>query len=108
MAETTTTIRKNVLVDVKVEADLSGMLWCRYRGNDIEREAKDLERAAKDFHDFLRDHRSQDMVSLDIIRIRKDICVACGAVWEGYIEDGHENCASCGAVLEETLVNKGD
>ncbi len=100
MIETKTTIRKDVLVDVKVEADLTGMLWYRYEG-DIEKRAKDLEKAAKDFHDFLRDHRSQDMISLDIVRIYEDQCTACGQTWELDTFEGEPSCASCGAILEE-------
>ncbi len=100
MPETTTTVRKQVLVDVKVEADLSGMLWCRYYA-DTEKEAKDLERAVKDFHDFLRDHRSQDMISLDVTRIYEDQCSHCREIWEQDMFDGKPGCASCGALLEE-------
>lgn len=105
MTKTTTTIRKDVLVAVRVEADLSGMLWHNYR-SDVDAEAKDLERVVKEFHTFLRDHRSQDMISLDVVRIRKDICVACSNVWESDMHDGKEHCAWCGAVLEEPALVK--
>lgn len=101
MTETKMTILKDVLVDVRVEADLSGMLWCRYR-DDPEQHAKDLERAVKDFHDFLRDHRSQDMITLDVVRITQNLCAACGQTWERDMFDGKPGCDSCGALLEET------
>ena len=92
--------RANVLVDVKVEADLSNMTWCGRRA-DVEEQAKELERAAEEFHDFLRDHRSQDMVRLDVQRVYQNQCSACGSEWEpDYTEKPHI-CASCGAIIEQ-------
>lgn len=107
MDETTTqpkktTMLKNVLVDAHVEADLSGMLWgsrSRYGKNPLEF-AKDLESACKDFHDFLRDHRSQDMVHLSVERTIKNLCSACKTEWETYEDNGKKYCASCGAEVE--------
>ena len=96
--------RENVLIDVRVEADLSGMIWTR-RGDTEEQRAKDLEGAVKDFHDFLRDHRSQDMVTLDVVRVHKDICSGCGEVWQAETIDGKESCMCCGA---EVAPAKGD
>lgn len=99
------TKREKVLVDVKVEADLSGML--RYSHflhhyKDEEERAKELDRATKDFNDFLHDHRSQDMISLDVQRIYKDLCSVCGEEWEpDRGEDGKLYCANCGAEIEE-------
>ena len=91
--------RKHVLVDVVVEADLSGMIWTR-RGDTEEAKAKDLERAVKDFHTFLRDHRSQDMVHLDVMRKYKDICSACSSDEFRYDEESKElYCENCGAVI---------
>ena len=91
--------RKHVLVDVVVEADLSGMTWTR-RGDTEEEKAKDLERAVKDFHEFLRDHRSQDMVSLNVERKYKDLCSNCGKDEFDY-EVGKTTCAWCGAIIED-------
>jgi len=93
------TKREHVLVDVKVEADLSGMLWYRHYKSEEER-ARDLEQAVKDFDDFLRDHRSQDMISLDVVRVYKDLCSACGCEWETWTENGETTCAGCGAQIE--------
>lgn len=94
--------RKNVLVDVVVKADLSGMTFTR-RGDTEEAKAKDLERAVKEFHDFLCDHRSQDMVSLNVERKYKDICSACGSDEFEYDTTKaitEELCAWCGAIIE--------
>lgn len=91
--------REHVLVDVKVEADLSSMIY-RSFCKDVESEVKELERAAKEFHDFLRDHRSQDMVTLNVEKIYKNLCLACGEEWETYEENGKTYCASCGNEVE--------
>ena len=94
--------REHVLVDVKVEADLSNMIY-RSFCKDEESKAKELERAVKDFHDFLRDHRSQDMVVLDVQRIYKDLCSACDCEWEldQDEETGRIFCAGCGTEIEQ-------
>jgi len=94
--------RLHILDDVIVEADLSGMCWgSRYRESE-EEWAKQLERAAKEFHDFLRDHRSQDMVVLDVVRKYKDVCSVCKDTWELDKDDNDVLiCAACGAEIEE-------
>ena len=96
----------NILIDVRVEADLSGMLWhCnRYYYENPEEKAKDLEGAVREFVEFLRDHRSQDMISLDVQRIYQDVCSGCKEQWEveRYEDDNKLHCANCGAEIEET------
>lgn len=97
--------KKHVLVDVIVEAELSGMLLIP-RNAPQEQRAKELERAVKEFHDFLRDHRSQDMVILEVKRKYADLCSACGSD-EFDVEFGDETtptrviCAWCGAIIED-------
>ena len=95
-----TKLQKNVLVDVKVEADLSGMIWGK--SDDLVKYGQQLEKAVKEFHDFLRDHRSQDLVWLQVDEVRKDLCGNCGKVYEPdyYEEDKKRHCAWCGAINE--------
>lgn len=88
-----------VLVDVEVEADLSGMVYGY--NTSLEDYANRLDKAATEFHDFLRDHRSQDMVCLTINRIRKDICSHCRNEWETDTDADGTWCASCGARVED-------
>ncbi len=92
--------REKVLVDVGVEADLSGMIFRGYC-KTAEDEAKELERAVKDFHDFLRDHRSQDLVTLTVNKVYKDLCSACGNEWEIDVIEGKTFCAYCGVEIED-------
>ena len=93
----------NILQNVTVEADLSNMIWInkRLQYSDPERYAEALEKAVKEFRDFLRDHRSQDMITLDVNREYEEVCSVCREKWE---EDKTENgkyCANCGAEIEE-------
>jgi hypothetical protein len=70
---------------------------------------KRLEKKCKEFEDFLRDHRSQDMVQLNVMREKKDLCSACNGEWEPYQEtDGEISCACCGAVLQHEAVVEAD
>ncbi len=90
----------NTLVDVTVEADLSNMIW-RGRCQTQKDRADALKRAVKEFHDFLRDHRSQDMVSLEVKRIYGNLCSVCHDRWETMTIDDKLCCACCGAEVEE-------
>jgi hypothetical protein len=97
------TKKVNILFDVKVEADMSGMLWRSnyYYYKNPEEHAKDLERAVREFVDFLRDHRSQDMISLDVQRVYQDVCSICKEQWEiGIWDDEKWHCENCGAIVE--------
>jgi len=91
--------RVNRLVDVRVNAEPPSYLF-HYR-KSLEDTAKDLEGWANDFHAFLRDHRSQDIVALEIERIRKDVCSVCNNDWETDTDDVVIFCAHCGALVED-------
>jgi hypothetical protein len=74
-------MRKNVLVDVRIVADVSRGLnswFCR----TVEQKAKQMESLASEFNDFVRDHRSMDWVSLEVEREYQDQCEFCGYAWE--------------------------
>ena len=51
---------------------------------DIEARIRRLERRIRDFKEFLRDHRSQDEVSLTVERIYAYKCKFCGYVWDDF------------------------
>ena len=100
----TATIIKNVLLDAHVVADVSGMLpWVITSDmRNKEEYARRLESAVKEFHDFLRDHRSQDMVKLEVVRKVADICSNCKNEKEVFYEgSGAAYCAHCGALIPE-------
>lgn len=84
------------LVDVKVEIELSVR---HYHWQTMEQYAKCLESAVSDFHDFLKDHRSQDINHMAVERIYEEQCSECGDKYEEEIyEDNSIHCASCGAI----------
>lgn len=90
-------MKQNILKDIKVEADLSGIMgW--YRQYDMAAYSKAMERAVKDFHDFIKDHRSMDGVSLEVIREYEDQCSHCDYTWEED-EDGVPVC--CQEAIDE-------
>ncbi len=101
--------KKKVFVDVRVEADFSSGWYSR---NPSE-QAEYLKRRCKDFNEFIRDHRSQDDITLNCDEIYEEQCSICGTEWETDIlqeesDDGFpagvEFCLQCGAVVntEET------
>lgn len=97
MSETETKIatKKKVLIDCRVVADFSSETrWCKTK----EAAASVLEGCAREFNCFIRDHRSQDDIRLEVERIYEDQCSVCGRAWEllPADADGPECCASCG------------
>lgn len=73
-------MKQKVLVDVKITCDPPTYIIRRCQ--PIERQARYIESWVKEFHDFIRDHRSQDPVNLNIERVYKNQCSFCGSEWE--------------------------
>lgn len=73
-------MKKKVLVDVKISCDPPSHVgrWCKTQ----EEVASELESWVKDFHDFIKDHRSQDPVFLSVEREYEAQCSFCGYSWE--------------------------
>ena len=83
-------MKKNVLVNTTIEIELPYIPgWII---NNAEARAKYLEEWCKEFEAFVRDHRSQDPVSLSVIREYEDQCTHCGLLWEED-EDGPICCS---------------
>lgn len=64
--------------------------------------AKMLEERCKEFEEFMRDHRSQDSVSLTVERVVSEVCSGCGQEWEEAKDEQGRYCAWCGANLAES------
>lgn len=77
-------MKQHILSDVQIICEPPS--WF-YDYNDLERTARYYERWVKEFHDFIRDHRSQDPVNLNVERIFKDVCSFCGSEWEWGTEE---------------------
>ena len=74
------TVKQKVLIDLHVTCDppYSVGRWSK----TLEDKAKRLEEWCRDFEEFLRDHRSQDPVSLNVEREYQEQCSLCGREWE--------------------------
>lgn len=104
------------VVDVRIECEspyhLTQWVGKQYGTPEYwETVADRMKDWVKDFHDFMRDHRSQDSVRLNVVADKRDQCSLCGATWETVPGDENNEserglvfCASCGTeVKEETL-----
>lgn len=70
----------NVITNVRIEIDPPR--WTFHSMRNPEKYAQELESWAREFEAFVRDHRSQDAVSLSIHRDCEDQCSHCGSQWE--------------------------
>jgi hypothetical protein len=61
-----------------------------------EQSIRELEAWARELEEFVRDHRSQDPISLTVERETETVCDQCDRAWEPYTEDGVTYCAGCG------------
>ena len=73
-------MKQKVLVDVRVicEPPSSAARWAY----TMEDQARKFEAWCRDFEAFVRDHRSQDPVSLSVEREYEERCSHCGRRWE--------------------------
>jgi hypothetical protein len=82
------------LVDLRIVVDPPRQRW--WSDQTEERRIRELEAWARELEAFVRDHRSQDPISLTVEKETKTVCDLCGREWETYTEDGETYCASCG------------
>jgi hypothetical protein len=88
--------KKKVLIDLEIVCEPPQHV--RYWWHDLKRQEKEMEYWVKEFHEFIRDHRSQDPVNLEVRRIYEDQCEFCKRVWE--VDD--EGCpVCCDAAVDE-------
>jgi len=99
----TCTIKRKVLMDARVEAEFPYLSRYHYGGKEKtpKEYARELEQEIKSFVDFLRDHRSQDLIQLSVERDEADICSNCIQPWEPDKDEDGIYCACCGARLQE-------
>ena len=89
------------LIEVRVEAYPPH--WAYGYSRDPERIAKSLEEWAKELEEFIRDHRSQDSIGLNVVRDVQEVCSLCGRAWEVMPSDDdchYPTCAWCGEEAE--------
>jgi hypothetical protein len=93
-------MKKRIMSDVVVHADLDGYFRYSWAKTNEER-AVQLAKAVDEFNDFIRDHRSMDWVSLNVVKEYEDVCSHCHSVWETD-EEGSPLC--CDAAVREYKV----
>ena len=95
--------KRKVLVDVKIIIEPRiGYVYIQSGETRMEAFAREYESWASDFKSFLRDHRSQDVNSMDVEREYQDQCSLCGNEWEPATDDDSSEpyCAHCGKVIQ--------
>jgi hypothetical protein len=95
-------MKKKVLVDINISCDMPRIPFYVKQGG-VDAIAEYCESWAAEFNDFIRDHRSQDAVSLCIEREYEDVCSFCGNAWEAD-ESGTPCC--CDNAREEFTDNQ--
>ena len=95
-------MRKQVLVDVTISCEPPAPGW-HYRSGSMEETEKHYEVWVEDFHEFIRDHRSQDPVRLNVEREYEDQCSFCQSTWDTD-DDGCPCC--CDEAVKEWEENK--
>jgi hypothetical protein len=82
-------MKTKVMTDVTLELDPPSFYY-----RDAEHKARTLQ------EDFIRDHRSQDPVTVSVRRVYEDQCSFCHRTWEE-LDDGEPAC--CQAAQDEWL-----
>lgn len=67
----------------------------------FDRYEEKLNEWIKEFEAFVRDHRSQDAVTMWAKRDEVDVCSHCGTEWEVDDIDGKLSCLGCGEPVDE-------
>ena len=73
-------MKQKVLIDLHVTCEPP--CWVGRWSKTLEDKAKQMEEWCLDFEEFLRDHRSQDPVILNVEREYQEQCSLCGREWE--------------------------
>ena len=88
-----------ILTEARINVDPPRFYY--YGGWTPEKEAQKLEAWCRDFNDFIRDHRSQDQITLSVQRVFEDQCSHCHREWEED-EDGMPVCCHIAQVEFES------
>lgn len=83
-------MKKRVLTDVKIECEVPSYITNWYQ-RDPEKLAKATEDWIREFKSFVRDHRSQDDVYMEVVRVYKEQCSYCNYKWE----EDEDGCPVC-------------
>ena len=93
-------MKTNILVDVSIVCDPPRV---NHRNRSMEDLVKIYEEWIRDFESFMRDHRSQDPVCLNVNRTYIDICSYCKNEWD---EDENGCPCCCDEAAAEFEINR--
>jgi len=98
-------MKKKILSDIAISCDPPSVpYYIQNKGQEAI--AKYYESWVREFDEFIRDHRSQDPVSLDVERIYTEVCSHCGYEWDTG-ETGYPCCCDKAVIeYEETQQEK--
>lgn len=96
-------MKLKVLIDLKVVCVPPYTVGKWSRTN--EEKARRLDEWCKEFEDFVRDHRSQDPISLSVEREYQDQCSHCTSEWETDDEGRPVCCNKAQKEFEEKHAN---
>jgi len=106
--EATTCTKVTRVVDVRIICDPPSYIyswadWSHERGSPEwwAEVHKATLKWVDEFCEFIRDHRSQDPVYLNVVKDEQAQCSRCGNEWEVFDDDGVTYCAHCEATVKE-------
>jgi hypothetical protein len=92
-------VRRLVGLRVVVDAPDAVPHWWERDLSEAER-VRRLEVWARELEEFIRDHHSQDRITLSVERDERTFCSSCDCEWEPVTEDGVTYCFGCGITAE--------
>jgi hypothetical protein len=95
-------MKKKILSDVKITCEPPEKYFY-FKSPTMEDWAEYYEKWVKEFHNFIKDHRSQDPVRLNVEKEYKEVCEFCGMDWETD-EDNSPVC--CQEAINEFVKDK--
>jgi hypothetical protein len=91
-----------IMTEVKIECEPPEYVYriwnCKDEQDRLSKIQSHMEDWVKEFHEFIKDHRSQDPVNLSVVPVYKNICEHCGNEWE---TDDSGNPICCEEAIEE-------
>ncbi len=75
----------------------------QWYGRDLAHYEKELKNWAQEIYEHVRDHRSLDLVGIDVQRVTEDVCSNCKRPWDVAFDSDRNNepyCGHCGEVAK--------
>ncbi len=99
---------EKITVPDKIRLEIDPPIWIDQLYSGSEQWESKVRDWVKEFNEFIRDHRSQDDVVIEVIQDEKIVCSKCKESWEPTTNDwgddeysglGDEVCFCCGGLI---------